>query len=88
MSALIILGLGALFFADFGRGYYADLFRAWIVKTFGRYMIRGAEAFAAFMVSTPTDLRRCADLGLSTCSQSRCGCSYFCGDIRRHGPKV
>ncbi|ORX35331.1 hypothetical protein BD324DRAFT_652465 [Kockovaella imperatae] len=49
MTVPVIIGLSALIFADMGRGHYAEMFRAWIVRVFGKYMIRGAEIFAAFM---------------------------------------
>lgn len=43
--------ISALLFALYGTGEYADIWRGWIQKTFGRYMAEGCAVFAIITVS-------------------------------------
>lgn len=48
--APILVGMSALLFAVLGRGQYADQWRSWIIRTFGKGMIPGATWFMIVMV--------------------------------------
>lgn len=48
--APILVGMSALLFAVLGRGQYADQWRGWIIRTFGKGMIPGATWFMIVMV--------------------------------------